>query len=339
MKIKITFTGLLIVVLCLVLTVSAIGEELEISGFFDVVGNYQTSTDDKTSFGLGQAELDIAKKLSENISIMTAIAYNSDDGVFELGAAIIDIHLFGGEGERQNSMFCVKHSGIVVGQFDVPFGIDYNVYASIDRKLVSPPLVCGHTHEGWNDFGIQFNINWQYFNYVAYAVNGIKSSYEVNETNQILTPSLSIGDEVITTPANTFGTRIGLTPILDLEVGGSVAIGLNQSNESEMLMFGGDLQLAFADFSFKGEYIQHFHNRTIEEETSKGYYFQALYNINQIFLTGRFGAFQQDDADWIDRYTFGAGYQIANAVELRLETTINKDSDNNTNTLQLVGGF
>jgi len=291
MKTKIIFTGLMAITFCVGLGSSAMGEDLEISGFFDVVGNYQTSTDDKTSFGLGQAEIDIAKELSENISIMTAIAYNSDEGVFELGAAIIDIHLFGSEGEHLNSVFCVKHSGIVVGKFDVPFGIDYNVYASIDRKLISSPQVCGHTHEGWNDYGVQFNINWQYYNFVVYGVNGIESSYEVSEANHALTPDLLIGDEVITTPANTFGTRIGLTPVPDLEVGGSIAFGINQSNKSEMLMFGGDLQYAIADFSFKGEYIQRSSNRTIEEEKNKGYYFQALYNINQIFLTGRYGAF------------------------------------------------
>jgi len=339
MKIKITFTSLIVITLCFGFSVSAIGEDLEISGFFDVVGNYQTSADDKTSFGLGQAELDIAKELSEDISIMTAIAYNSDEGLFELGAAIIDIHLFGSEGEHLNSVFCVKHSGIVVGQFDVPFGIDYNVYASIDRKLVSPPLVCGHTHEGWNDFGIQFNMNWQYYNFVAYAVNGFESFYEVSETNQTLTPDLSIGDEVFTTPANAFGSRIGLTVVPDLEVGGSVAFGLNQANKSEMLMFGGDLQYDIADFSFKGEYIQHSLNRSIEEEKNKGYYFQALHNFNKFFLTGRYGAFQPDGEEWVDRYTIGAGYAIADDIELRFEATINKNRGNNTNILQMVGGF
>ncbi len=263
MKTRISITCLLAVALCFGFGVSAISEDLEISGFFDVVGNYQSSADDKTSFGLGQAELDIAKELSENISIMTAIAYNNDDGVFELGAAIIDIHLFGSKGEHQGSVFCVKHSGIVVGKFDVPFGIDYNVYASIDRKLVSPPQVCGNTHEGWNDFGVQFTMNWQYYNFVVYGVNGIESSYEISDAAHAMALGISIGDEVNTTPANTFGTRVGLTPAQDLEVGGSVAFGLNQSNKSEMMMFGGDLQYAIADFRFKGEYIQHSLNRSI----------------------------------------------------------------------------
>ena len=64
MKTRIIFTGLLAVALCFGFGVSAIGEDLEISGFFDVVGNYQTSADDKTSFGLGQAELNAGEPIS-----------------------------------------------------------------------------------------------------------------------------------------------------------------------------------------------------------------------------------------------------------------------------------
>ena len=161
----------------------------------------------------------------------------------------------------------------------------------------------------------------------------------VSDAAQALSLSLSIGDEINTTPANAFGTRAGLTPIQDLEIGGSFAFGLNQSGKSEMMMFGGDLQYRLADFSLKGEYIQHSLNRSIEEESNQGYYVQALYNFNKLFLTGRYGAFQPDGADWVDRYTIGAGYAIADAVELRFETTVNNNSINNTNILQLVGGF
>ncbi len=333
MKTRIIITGLLAVALCFGFGVSAIGEDLEISGFFDVVGNYQTSADDKTSFGLGQAELDLENQIADNVAASVAIAYNNTTGGFELGEATLEISLF----EDENNT--ITSASVSAGQFDIPFGIDYNVYASIDRKLVSPPLVIDFTHEGWNDFGVQFNMNWQYGNFVAYGVNGFESSYLISDAAHALAMSLSIGDEVNTTPANAFGTRVGLTPVSDLEVGGSLAFGINQSNKSEMLMFGGDLQYAIADFCFKGEYIQHSLNRSIEEEKNKGYYFQALYNINQVFLTGRYGAFQPDGADWVDRYTIGAGYAIADAIELRFETTINKDSDNNTNILQLVGGF
>jgi len=322
MKTRIIITIMLAVTLCFGFGVSAMGEDLQISGFFDVVGNYQTSVADKTSFDLGQAVLSARNQVTDDATASVVVAYNNAEGVFGLRAATFIINLY----ESKNNT--IKSASITAGKFDVPFGIDYNVYASIARKLVSAPLVVGLTHGGWNDLGVQFNMNWKYGNFVAYGVNGFESSYEVSDAAHALTLGLSIGDEVNTTPANA-----------DLEVGGSVTFGMNQSDKSEMLMFGGDLQYTIADFYFKGEYIQHSLNRSIQEEKNKGYYFQTLYNMNRFFLTGRYGAFQPDGADWVDRYTIGAGYAIANAIEIRFETTINKDSDNNTNILQLVGGF
>ena len=204
---------------------------------------------------------------------------------------------------------------------------------------MNAPLAVELTHQGWNDFGVQFYISWKFANFVAYGVNGFESSYEVSDAAHALSLSLAIGEEINTSPANAFGTRVGLLPVKGLEVGGSLAIGMNQSDKSEMLMLGGDLQYDIADFSFKGEYIQHSLNRSIEEEKNKGYYFQALHNFNKVFLTGRYGAFQPDGEEWADRYTIGAGYAIADAIELRFETTINNNSGSNTNILQLVGGF
>ena len=61
--------------------------ELDITGFFDVVGTYQSSQDDQTEFGLGQAEIDVEKQMSDITSIAVAVAYNNEAGSFELGCA------------------------------------------------------------------------------------------------------------------------------------------------------------------------------------------------------------------------------------------------------------
>jgi len=244
---------------------------LEISGFFDVVGNYQSSADDKTSFGLGKAEVNLENQLTDKTVASVAIAYKNETGGFELGAATLEFNLYG--------------------------------------------------------------------NFVAYGVNGFESSYIVSDAAHALTPSLSIGDEVNTTPASAFDAHGGFNPVDGLEVGGSFALGMNQDCKSEMQMFGGDLQYNIADFCFKGEYIEYSLNRSIEEETNKGYYVRALYNINQVFLTGRYGACQPDGAAWVDRYSIGVGYEMADVLGLRFGTTINKNSNDNTDVLQLAGGF
>jgi hypothetical protein len=171
-------------------------------------------------------------------------------------------------------------------------------------------------------------------------VKGFESSYEVSDQAHSLSLGLAIGEEINTTPANAFGGRLALTPIENLEIGGSAAMGLNKSDKNEMIITGGDLQYSISDFDFKGEYIQHSLNRSIEEEKNQGYYFQSTFNLNQVFLVGRYGAFKPDgETIWTDRTSIGAGYIITDGVELRFESTIYKNSTNNTNILQLAAGF
>jgi len=334
MKTKLSILGLFLVALCAGLSLPASGSDLEITGFFDVTGSYQNSAEDKTAFGLGQAELDLEHQLANNVLASVGIAYNNETSNFELAMATVEINLI------NNNRSFINSASISAGQFYVPFGIDYNVRASIDRKLITSPLAVGLTHAGWNDLGVQFNVESEYGNLVIYGVNGFESSYEVSDQAHSLSLGLAIGEEINTTPANAFGGRLALTPIENLEIGGSAAMGLNKSDKNEMIITGGDLQYSISDFDFKGEYIQHSLNRSIEEEKNQGYYFQSTFNLNQVFLVGRYGAFKPDgETIWTDRTSIGAGYIITDGVELRFESTIYKNSNNNTNILQLAAGF
>ena len=106
-----------------------------------------------------------------------------------------------------------------------------------------------------------------------------------------------------------------------------------------MMLVGADLQLSVQNIDIKGEYISHSLNRSLAEETNQGYYFQATYNFERTFLVGRYGAIEPEGMDWYKRYTLGAGYGVTDGVELRFESTINDNSGDNTNILQLVAGF
>lgn len=323
-----------ILVICLIMGGSALGSELDISGFVDVISTYQSSQNDQNEFGLGQAEVDIENELSERSSIAVAIAYNNEDAVFELGEAEIGLNVW----KSENSFF--SSVDVTAGQFDVPFGIDYNVYPSIDRKLVTSPLAVDLTHDGWNDFGVRLNATSPLWNLVVFGVNGFESSCMVSDAAQSLSLGVDVGDEVNTTPANAFGGRVGITPVPNFEFGGSFAVGINESNENEMAMYGGDVQWSMNQFDFKGEYIAHSLNRSIEQEDNAGYYFQGIYNFDRTFLVGRYDSFQPDGADWCNRYSVGAGYSVVENIEVRFETQIdNENSDNNQNYLQLVAGF
>jgi hypothetical protein len=306
---------------------------MEISGFFDVVNNYQSSSDDKAEFGLGQAEVDIESELNDRVSTAVAIAYNADESTFELGAAEIGVNLYSDE-ETFLSSF-----DVTAGQFDVPFGIDLNWYPSIDRKLVTGPAVVDLTHGGWNDFGVRFEAASASGNITAYWVNGFEYPVMANADNvDILLEkvglSVALGDEVDVPPTNMFGTRLGLTPVPGFELGGSVAMGINDENIDNVNLYGGDIQYSFANLNLKGEYIA----RTVGDNDINGYYVQPTLNISSAFVTGRYGSWSFGD-DWTPRISLGAGYSIMDAAEIRFETTIEDNSDDNLSFVQFAAGF
>jgi hypothetical protein len=311
----------------------AFGTDLDISGFLDVTTSYQNSNDDKSEFGLGQAELDIRSKISPIARVAVDIAYNNDEKVFELSTAEIGLSLYSNE---NNSISSVD---LTAGQFYVPFGIAHNWYPSINNKLVTTPLAVVMTHDGWNDFGAMFNVTANSANFVFFVVNGFESSFEVIDNAQSLATGVAIGEEFNTTPTQAFGSRIGLIPTANLEIGGSIAMGLNESNEDEMIMFGADAQFSYQNLNFEGEYISHSLNRSLAEETNTGYYVQGTYNFERVFFVGRYGSIEPEGMDTYTRYSLGVGYGVTEGVEVRFESTINDNSDNNTNILQLVAGF
>jgi FtsZ-binding cell division protein ZapB len=309
--------------------------DLQISGFFDAVSSYQNSADDKVEFAMNQAELDIESEISDRASAALAVAYNGETGNFELAVAKLGLNLYTGEESLVSSL------DVGIGQFDIPFGIDYQVYASPDRKLITGPIAVDNTHAGWNDFGFYLSAESSPANFVLYWVNGFESSAEMIQLvlNEETGKEEEAVEEIETTPAHAFGTRLGFTQIPGLELGTSYAFGLNVSGKSEMLLWGIDLQYALADFEFKGEYVYHSRNRSVAEENNRGYYTQASYELGDFTLVSRYGSFKPEGEDWTGGLSLGAGYAVTEGVEIRFETTIKDNSDDNMNLLQFVVGF
>jgi hypothetical protein len=171
-------------------------------------------------------------------------------------------------------------------------------------------------------------------------VNGFEASAEVLDEVATLATGTDVFEEVDTSPANALGTRLGIAPFAWLEVGTSFATGWNVDGKSEMNLVGVDLQFALAGFELKGEYIAHSVNRSIAEETNRGFYAQATYNIlDRAFVTTRYGSFEPEGSETIGRGSIGAGYQINDGLGVRVETNINEDSDENQTIMQIVAGF
>jgi len=294
-----------------------IGESatLKILGFGDLTSTIQKENDGNT-FGIGQAEVNLESDLTNNVSMALAIAY--DESAFGIGAFTIDWIAWQQSEETSSSIVGISNLTIGGGQFDVPFGIDWHVYPSIDRKLVSTPLIVENTHDGWNDYGGYASIEASWGSATVFGANGF--IYEGESPTGMVFETLN---------QVAVGGRLGITPVEKLEVGSSFASIHSQDEVYHMQLVGADLQFAIDDLVLKGEYITHrFSSDENENFTNDGYYFQGLYNIGKWYAVGRYGEFRpyQKSTD-ITRLSGGIGRTINENVELRFEYQSNQDSE------------
>ncbi len=311
-----------------------VGEDipLEIGGFGEVYAESRQDGEASDDFHLGQVEVGLETNFEEKLFIGAAIAYEAHDGLFAVGAFTVDFHLWDSEGGFFPAVNGIDHSGIIAGQFDVPFGIDWHVYPSIDRKLVTAPLIVESTHDGWNDYGVMGYVENPYFNAILYGTNGF--GYE---------DGVDINDEPIEVTMNfSTGGRLGVTPHEYFEFGGSYAGFFNEESKIDMMLVGADLQFNYEGFSTKGEYIAH--TTAIESDTSitnTGYYAQGLYSFGKYFAVARYGVFSPDEegVDDLTRTSFGGGWAPTEAFELRYEYQANSEDADDVSYFQLVVGF
>lgn len=311
---------------------------IAISGFGDILYTNDRGAADKNSFAMGQAEVDLVASIKEVVYASVAVAYDADARHFGLGAFTLDYHLLGADGEHFRRGGGIRHSGVMAGQFDVPFGIDWQVLPSIDRRLVSTPLVIDNTHDSWNDIGIQGYLEADWITAVIFATNG----WDYDATD-LVSPAADDSAAVAGVfGKDAFGARVGLWPHRAVAIGGSFAYVAGQREGTAMSLLGADLQSSVGHFVIKGEFLAH----TIDlgsgdALTNTGFYVQGLYDFAQFFLVARYGSFTPDAAGVKDltRFSAGAGWRILAGSELRIEYQINGDDVPERLFLQLVAGF
>jgi len=291
-----------------------------LSGFADVT--YQQEENENASFGMGAFEIDLETELSEKATFEGAIVVEGNE--VGLGQTII------------NFMLINENMGLQAGLLDIPFGIDYQVFATPDRKLISPPLTTELIMDGgWADTGLNIYGTLSLLNYNIYVVNGM------GEDNGI--PVNQPGDN---NDEKTIGSRIGLSLLEKLEFGVSYAQGtyLDDNSEDILSRYGCDIITDFNLIEIKGEYIgvqKDISNS--DDNIDTGYYLQLLGNLrNNLYGVARFCEIKPDGEDDITRFTLGFGYSIEENILLKIEYQLNNEQpeqDNNIFTTQLVASF
>lgn len=311
------------VLLCWVLwvTTTPVFAELEVSGFVDVIGQGQQGED--TAFGMGPFEIDFESEFSSKVSFEGAVVVEGEE--VGLGQTLVDFKLL-----EEDKL------GIQVGLLDMPFGLDYQVFATPDRKLVTLPLVTELMMDGgWADVGVNIHGSAPRLNCNVYVVNGMGEDSGV-PVNQITDNNNS----------KTVGGRLGFSPIKDLEFGFSYVQGpyLDGAADEALSRIGGDVQFAYERLEIKGEFVKG------EEEVPgarknehEGLYLQLLGKATEkVYGVARYGYWKPKGGDRVTRITIGLGYDPIENVSLRGEYQINDETpsvDNNLFSLQAVLSF
>lgn len=298
----------------------ALGEEsegsislsnIDLTGFFDLVYlNPQNSEEDK-GFAINQMEVDIESKFSPYLTIAGAIAYG--DEAFEIGAAYADLHWMGEIESHPIHSQIFDHSGLLIGQFDVPFGADFEKIASPDRPLVTSPLAVTETVDGWNDVGLNLYGGQELWEAQTYFVNGDQDNMA-------------------------YGGRLMFMVSEFLRIGGSSASILNSEDQPQANFFGGDAVFSYEPIEIMGEYILKQDDLQADQINISGYYVEGKIGLatwlnKDFYFIGGYSAVEHKDVvasqitAKLNRATLGAGFNINNNASMRFEYLINGGDD------------
>jgi len=295
--------------------------ELEVSGFVDVLTQGQQG--ENTTFGMGAFEIDFASEFSSKVSFEGAVVVEGEE--VGLGQTLVDFKLL-----EEDKL------GVQVGLLDMPFGIEYYVFATPDRKLVTPPLVTELMMDGgWGDVGVNLYGCVPRLNYNLYAVNGMGEDGGV-PVNQLTDNN----------NAKTVGGRIGVLPIKDLELGFSYVQGpyLDGTARQALSRIGGDIQFVYERLQIKGEFVMGGEEVPgASKNEHEGLYLQLLGEATEkVYGVARYGYWKPKGGDRVTRVTIGLGYDLIENVSLRGEYQINGETpsvDDNLFSMQAVLSF
>lgn len=293
---------------------------LEFTAFGDF--NYRFVKPGADDFAIGAVELDVALNLVPYVGVSTALAYSGADDAFGLGAFVIDCGLAGDGEAFVIQSKAVSKSGVAFGKFDVPFGVAYLEYASVDNRLVTTPLAVTATHEAWSDLGVQAYAIAKHFTALAYLVNG---------------PELPVDAETTRPAQNAVGGRLSAKLDGWFELGGSAA-GDFAGRRAPLVFAGGDLSGTLGPLDLRGEYLLRHADAPGVVENTHGIYGRGVLDFHPAYLVGRYDTVLEGSEVLDRRLSAGGAFQVFAEGEVRALYEHSFDSDARSVVLQLVGG-
>ena len=294
--------------------------ELEITGFFDVHADRLKETEN--IFGLGPFELDLEAPFNENISGSAAMVF--EDGVAEIGVGFIDLHFFelsASPTSPRGRIFTDPGYHMQIGQFDIPFGLEYLYYATPDRLNISAPPTTELIFDGgWTDIGIRVIKAHPLYNMTAYLVNGSESGYAGG------------GRFGIRPFENPFSAHeIREVPVFEFGLSG--VYDMDADSKKEFSIWGTDLEVNISNLQVISEYV--YSNNAQDDIEQHSYYTQFQYSIQPVELNafGRYDEFREkskdaDDESLTNRITVGLSKELYGVSIVKFEYHYYPERDN-----------
>ena len=211
---------------------------LQLSAFGDISNNYDDTGNRKYD---GNFELDAAADLGDDLQIALALVNEPEGSSMPVG--FLDFHTFGGRIAPRGRLWVEKGLHIQVGRFDVPFGNDWQFFASKDSVSITRPLTTDLVMEGgYNDKGMRILGNDGSVNFNAFVLRGFNQG-------------------------RLMGGRLGLTPFTDpfslmsakepktFEFGLSYFYDADAGWKKNETGFAADAEIILDDWSGKFEYL------------------------------------------------------------------------------------
>jgi len=145
---------------------------IELSAFGDASSYYDDAG--KQQFDWGAFELDASASIAHDWQ--AAVAFVSDTTGVTNPVGFIDYHTSGGRIAPRGRLWAEKGFHIQIGRFDVPFGNDWQFFASTDSVSVSRPITTELVMDGgYNDEGIRILGNDGDMNFNLFVMRGFNA--------------------------------------------------------------------------------------------------------------------------------------------------------------------